>query len=186
MTSAPPDGPYIFGPEVDLVELPVRILDDFPHFDYIRHDNRPSPGLSAASKVEEIWRDEFDYMYREVDGIPTITMHPQVIGRGHRMLMLERLIEHFQRHEGSGSLRSPTWQKVSRHSCAGRVMTAKAAHNTGPLNDQVAIVPGAAPGARAGSRRDWPRTGRAWSWRHQRRHPRRRGRDRSGSDRPCV
>ena len=40
-------------------------------------------------------------MYREVDGgILTITMHPQVIGRGHRMLMLERLIEHFQRHEG--------------------------------------------------------------------------------------
>jgi peptidoglycan/xylan/chitin deacetylase (PgdA/CDA1 family) len=97
-----PDGPYIFGPEVDLVELPVSwILDDFPHFEYIRLDNRPSPGLSAASKVEEIWRDEFDYMYREVDGgILTITMHPQVIGRGHRMLMLERLIEHFQRHEG--------------------------------------------------------------------------------------
>ena len=97
-----PDGPYLFGPEVDLVELPVSwILDDFPHFEYIRLANRLSPGLSAASKVEEIWRDEFDYMYREVDGgILTITMHPQVIGRGHRMLMLERLIEHFQRHEG--------------------------------------------------------------------------------------
>ena len=66
-----PDGPYIFGPEVDLVELPVSwILDDFPHFEYIRLDNRLSPGLSAASKVEEIWRDEFDYMYREVDGGP--------------------------------------------------------------------------------------------------------------------
>ncbi len=97
-----PDGPYLFGPEVDLVELPVSwMLDDFPHFEYIRLPNRLSPGLSAASKVEEIWRDEFAYMCREVPGgVLTLTMHPQVIGRGHRMLMLERLIDQFQSHGG--------------------------------------------------------------------------------------
>ncbi len=96
------DGPYGFGQEVDLVELPVSwILDDFPHFEYVRVGNRLSPGLSAPSKVEEIWRGEFDYMYREVaGGVFNLTMHPQVIGRGHRMLMLERLIAHFQQHEG--------------------------------------------------------------------------------------
>ena len=27
-------------------------------------------------------------------------MHPQVIGRGHRMLMLERLVEHFSSYSG--------------------------------------------------------------------------------------
>jgi hypothetical protein len=27
-------------------------------------------------------------------------MHPQVIGRGHRMLMLERLIDYFEGREG--------------------------------------------------------------------------------------
>jgi len=27
-------------------------------------------------------------------------MHPQAIGRGHRLLMLERLINHFREHEG--------------------------------------------------------------------------------------
>lgn len=93
-----PDGPYRFGPAVDLVEMPVSwLLDDFPHFEYIRLPTRVSPGLSAASKVEEIWRDEFDYMVREVpNGVFTLTMHPQVIGRGHRMLMLERLIAHFR------------------------------------------------------------------------------------------
>jgi peptidoglycan/xylan/chitin deacetylase (PgdA/CDA1 family) len=97
-----PDGPYLFGPEVDLVEMPVSwLLDDFPHFEYVKIGDQVRPGLSAGSKVEEIWREEFDYMCHEVDGgILTITMHPQVIGRGHRMLMLERLIEHFQRHEG--------------------------------------------------------------------------------------
>ncbi len=93
-----PDGPYRFGKPVDLVEMPVSwLLDDFPHFEYIRLANRVSPGLSAASKVEEIWRDEFDFMVRDVpNGVFTLTMHPQVIGRGHRILMLERLIEHFQ------------------------------------------------------------------------------------------
>ncbi|MDP9472896.1 MAG: polysaccharide deacetylase [Chloroflexota bacterium] len=96
------DGPYLFGPEVDLVEMPVSwVLDDFPHFEYVRLGNRLSPGLSAASKVEEIWRSEFDFMCRDVpDGVFTLTMHPQVIGRGHRMLMLERLIDHMK--EGAG------------------------------------------------------------------------------------
>ncbi len=96
------DGPYEFGREVDLVELPVSwVLDDFPHFEYVSLRGSVRPGLSAASKVEEIWRDEFDYMYREVEGgVYNLTMHPQVIGRGHRMLMLERLIAHFQKHEG--------------------------------------------------------------------------------------
>lgn len=93
-----PSGPYRFGPTVDLVEMPVSwLLDDFPHFEYIRLANRVSPGLSAASKVEEIWRDEFDFMVREIPGgVLTLTMHPQVIGRGHRLLMLERLIAHFR------------------------------------------------------------------------------------------
>lgn len=93
-----PDGPYRFGQPVDLVEMPVSwLLDDFPHFEYIRLPNRVSPGLSAASKVEEIWREEFDFMVRDVpNGVFTLTMHPQVIGRGHRILMLERLIAHFR------------------------------------------------------------------------------------------
>jgi peptidoglycan/xylan/chitin deacetylase (PgdA/CDA1 family) len=97
-----PDGPYRFGLEVDLVELPVSwLLDDFPHFEYVRLANRVSPGLAAASKVEEIWREEFDWMYREVaGGVYTLTMHPQVIGRGHRLLMLERLIAYFAGHDG--------------------------------------------------------------------------------------
>ena len=96
------DGPYLFGKEVDLVELPVSwTLDDFPHFEYLRLANRVYPGLSAPSKVEEIWRGEFDFMYREVPGgVFTLTMHPQVIGRGHRMLLLERLVAHFAGHDG--------------------------------------------------------------------------------------
>lgn len=40
-------------------------------------------GLSAPSKVFEIWAGEFDYMIEhEHSGVFTLTMHPQVIGRG--------------------------------------------------------------------------------------------------------
>ena len=99
-----PDGPYRFGNPVDLVEMPVSwVLDDFPHFEYVslRPGGLRLPGLSAASKVEEIWRDEFAFMVREVPGgVLTLTMHPQVIGRGHRMLMLERLIAFYRAHPG--------------------------------------------------------------------------------------
>ena len=97
------DGPYEFGAEADLVEMPVRwILDDFPHFENVTLESGlRTVGLSAPSKVEEIWRGEFDFMYRDVPGgVLTITMHPQVIGRGHRMLMLERLIAYFRGHDG--------------------------------------------------------------------------------------
>ena len=96
------DGPYRFGAAVDLVELPVSWeLDDFPHFAYVSRGGAVRPGLSAPSKVEEIWRAEFDFLYREVPGgVLTPTMHPQVIGRGHRLLMLERLIAYYRGHDG--------------------------------------------------------------------------------------
>ena len=89
------DRAFQFGREVDLVELPVSwLLDDHPLFEY---DQRTRSGMAPASRVEEIWRDEFDFMARDVPGgIYTLTMHPQVIGRGHRLLMLERLVTHMQ------------------------------------------------------------------------------------------
>ena len=97
------DGPYLFGQEVDLVEMPVSwILDDFPHFENVSlKTGLLTVGLSAPSKVEEIWRGEFDFMIRNVPGgVFTLTMHPQVIGRGHRMQMLERLISYLSGHDG--------------------------------------------------------------------------------------
>ena len=98
------DGPFRFGERVDLVEMPVSwALDDFPHFEYVSLGGAVRPGSAAGSKVEEIWREEFSYMYREVPGgVLTLTMHPQVIGRGHRMLMLERLIGFYKGHAGVG------------------------------------------------------------------------------------
>jgi len=98
------DGPYRFGKPVDLVEMPVSwVLDDFPHFEFVTSGGQLYPGLSAGSKVEEIWRAEFDFMMREEPGgVFNLTTHPEIIGRGHRIIMLERLIDHFSAQTGIG------------------------------------------------------------------------------------
>jgi len=44
--------------------------------------------------VLEIWRGELEWMDANVDGgVMTVCMHPQVIGRAHRMAMLERFVD---------------------------------------------------------------------------------------------
>ena len=46
-------------------------------------------------------QDHFDYFYREYDEfIFPMTVHPDVSGRPHVILMHERLIEHINKHEG--------------------------------------------------------------------------------------
>lgn len=121
-----PDGPYLFGEETALVEMPVSwVLDDFPHFEYVGlRGNLRVPGLSAASKVEEIWRDEFAFLHRDVPGgVFTLTMHPQVIGRGHRMLMLERLIGFMRGYEGvrfaALGEAAEAWRRNAAHASGG-------------------------------------------------------------------
>jgi len=85
--------PLHMGDEVNLWEFPVNFcLDDWPHFTF--NFDPPRVGLSAPSKVFEIWAGEFDYMVDHAEnGVFTLTMHPQVIGRGHRMALLERFIQ---------------------------------------------------------------------------------------------
>ena len=89
--------PFVRGRATSLVEMPISwSLDDFPHFEYMRNPNGSiQAGLMNANLVLENFVDDFQYM-REVCldfGILTYTFHPHVIGRGHRMMMLERLIK---------------------------------------------------------------------------------------------
>ena len=87
-----------FGTPSELIEMPVSwTLDDYPHFEFVRTDNTILPGLMNARGVLDNWVDEFTFMAREYKwGVLTYTFHPFVIGRGHRMLLLERLIEHLR------------------------------------------------------------------------------------------
>ena len=89
------DGPVAFGAPTTVLELPVHwSLDDMPHFEYQRRDTVIQPGLMRTDHVLANWVDDFRYMCSATDrGVLTYTMHPEVMGRGHRMLMLGRLIE---------------------------------------------------------------------------------------------
>jgi peptidoglycan/xylan/chitin deacetylase (PgdA/CDA1 family) len=90
----PADEPIRFGETTGLVEMPISwSLDDFPHFEFLRLQTQLQPGLANARLVLENFVDDFQYMTRIMDwGVLTYTFHPYVIGRGHRMIMLERLI----------------------------------------------------------------------------------------------
>jgi peptidoglycan/xylan/chitin deacetylase (PgdA/CDA1 family) len=83
--------PYVFGRPAPIVEMPISWeLDDMPHFLFVRGVN---PGLKPASAVHEIWLDEFMYFRTELPGgCWTLTTHPEIIGRGHRVKMLEELV----------------------------------------------------------------------------------------------
>jgi peptidoglycan/xylan/chitin deacetylase (PgdA/CDA1 family) len=87
------DGPHVFGRPVDLVDLPFEwSLDDWPYFspERPRHE-----GLRPPSDMYGIWADEFDYLVDRLgDGVYVLCLHPQCIGRGSRLLMLERLLDH--------------------------------------------------------------------------------------------
>jgi peptidoglycan/xylan/chitin deacetylase (PgdA/CDA1 family) len=82
------------GPETQLVEMPISwSLDDYPAFEYTRTPTGILPGLMNASLVGENWFGDYRWMAQHLDwGVITYTFHPHVIGRGHRLLMLEDLI----------------------------------------------------------------------------------------------
>lgn len=93
--------PLVRGEETDLVEIPANwYLDDLPPMLFIKSSPN-SHGFVNPRDIEELWRDQFDWVYREMDyAAVTITLHPDVSGRPQVLLMLERLIEHINSHEG--------------------------------------------------------------------------------------
>jgi peptidoglycan-N-acetylglucosamine deacetylase len=85
---------YRFGELVDMVELPVYWgLDDWPHFEFVWNSTE---GLRDPRAVEATWKAEFDHAAEHhPGGFFMLTFHPEVIGRGARLALLERLIHHF-------------------------------------------------------------------------------------------
>ena len=86
--------PAVFGEETPLVEMPIQwCADDSPHFEFMRTETTVRQGLMNAGLVVENWINDFLYMREVTDwGVITYTCHPFIIGRGHRMMMLEKLI----------------------------------------------------------------------------------------------
>jgi peptidoglycan/xylan/chitin deacetylase (PgdA/CDA1 family) len=101
-----------FGAEASLIEVPVYWgLDDWPLFE-------PAPGrdgLAAPSRVLEIWTGELRYARAHAPGgLLTVTMHPECIGRGHRMAMLEQFIARRARCRASPSGASTRTSRAGR------------------------------------------------------------------------
>jgi peptidoglycan-N-acetylglucosamine deacetylase len=86
--------PAVFGKETTIVEMPIHwSTDDSPHFEFVRTETTVRQGLMNANAVVENWINDFLYMQEVNDwGVITYTCHPFIIGRGHRMMMLEKLI----------------------------------------------------------------------------------------------
>jgi peptidoglycan/xylan/chitin deacetylase (PgdA/CDA1 family) len=93
--------PLQHGQEVDLIEIGANwYVDDLPPMMFMKASPN-SHGFVAPRQIEELWRDQFDWLYRELDyGVFPITIHPDVSGRPQVLLMLERLVEYIGGHEG--------------------------------------------------------------------------------------
>ena len=76
------DRPYELG--AGLLELPVHwTLDDAPYF-------AADLGSEALLRV---WTHELDLAAEERRAI-TVTLHPEILGRPHRVRLLRRVLEH--------------------------------------------------------------------------------------------
>jgi peptidoglycan/xylan/chitin deacetylase (PgdA/CDA1 family) len=100
---APVDDAYESDP-TGLVEVPVSWgRDDYPLLAFSRERQR-----AALSDAFDEWAESFDWMVENVPGtveggvspdlggVFVLTLHPQVIGRGHRLARLGEFVDHVQ------------------------------------------------------------------------------------------
>lgn len=102
--SAPADTwmePLKRGKESPLIEIPASwYLDDLPPMMFMKKVPN-SHGFVNPRDIEQMWMDQFDYLYREEEEVVfTMTVHPDISGRPHVITMHERIIEHINKHDG--------------------------------------------------------------------------------------
>jgi peptidoglycan-N-acetylglucosamine deacetylase len=121
------DKPYtITTPAGDLVELPVHWTnDDWEQFAFLYDPPMGSGVIETCEKAFQLWKEEFDGMYRYGSAF-ILTMHPEIIGRPARVMMLEQLIDYIKSHEG---VWLTTCEEIARHQIAQQ----KKVPHTAPL-----------------------------------------------------
>ncbi len=95
--------PLVRGGNVtNLIEIPANwYLDDLPPMMFIK-ESANSHGFVSPRDLEQTWRDQFDWVYREYDSaIFPITIHPDVSGRPQVLMMLERFYSYITSHPGA-------------------------------------------------------------------------------------
>lgn len=95
------DRPYCLPtPAGDLVEVPIHWTnDDWEQFAFLADPPMGSGVIETCAKAFQLWKEEFDGQYH-YGGMFVLTLHPELIGRPARVLMLSRLIDYIRTHEG--------------------------------------------------------------------------------------
>ena len=93
--------PWKAGKEINIVEIPASWhLDDAPPTMFVKKFPN-SHGYVTGQAVEQIWRDQFDWVYRHHDyAVYPLVIHPDSAGKPHVLMALERFIEHTLQHPG--------------------------------------------------------------------------------------
>ncbi|MDA3040572.1 MAG: hypothetical protein O3C27_13795, partial [Actinomycetota bacterium] len=91
----PADGAAQWGADSQLIELPWSWTnDDYPYLEFVAFKRMIMPGLARPEDMFANWMGDVRWMVREVTaGVLTLVFHPQVIGRGHRLLALESFLD---------------------------------------------------------------------------------------------
>jgi peptidoglycan/xylan/chitin deacetylase (PgdA/CDA1 family) len=91
----PDDGPARWGPPTPLVELPWSwTVDDYVYLEFVAFRRAIMPGLRRPADMFENFTGDIRWMTENVThGVGTVVFHPQVIGRGHRLLALEQWLD---------------------------------------------------------------------------------------------
>lgn len=94
--------PMIHGKEIDLVEVGANwYVDDLPPMMFMKKAAN-SHGFVNPRDIEEMWRDQFDWVYDHMDyAVFAFTIHPDVSGRPQVLAMLERLIKYINKKAGT-------------------------------------------------------------------------------------
>lgn len=97
MDTLAPSFHRLAGQTIEMVNLPVNwILDDAAFFQF--HLSIRTT-LRSCADVLEIWKEEFRAIHA-LNGVYTLTMHPQLSGRPSRVLMLKELVEYIRAFDG--------------------------------------------------------------------------------------
>ncbi|MEM9265251.1 MAG: polysaccharide deacetylase [Cyanobacteria bacterium P01_F01_bin.13] len=95
------DAPYTLPTDSgDLVEIPVHWTnDDWEQFAFTVDPPTGGGVIETCEKAFQLWKEEFEGLYHYGSAF-ILTMHPEIIGRPARLLMLGQLIDHMRSFEG--------------------------------------------------------------------------------------
>jgi peptidoglycan/xylan/chitin deacetylase (PgdA/CDA1 family) len=115
-----------WGEPTRVVEIPVSwTLDDFPFLEFLRGGSSVLPGVGDPRQMFGRWEDDLHWMLRELDnGVLTVTCHPEVIGRGHRLLALEEWLDRLVGRVEEQEISVVRCDDVARRFAAGEKMGA--------------------------------------------------------------